>query len=907
MKRNRQHPLTVVLLCLLCWLATGCGDERTDLEAPAAEKAMIVTATIPHDGQYSVTLTSKIVIYFSQAIDPNSLGDKIVVRDGHFLPVDVTTEVYGQSLIITAASHWQERMEYLVTLAPGIRSHLGYELEQEKEFTFETAVRYPKAAERLEVVRVDPGPEDACWDFHTFRLFFNEPVARTSLDYGTAIRMTDKETGELVEGNLFARGGQVVFDPDEDLTPGREYLLTVATTLLDYNGQGLAEPYEITYVPKSTGKRTLLAMDHCPTAVDGEWFCTPLADDESFPRSSLIDYPTNSVYTKSVFLGGSTMLIGGRLWQEFAESSVAPDRIPFVVRKGQKIIGNPLQYMVGGVIPSGIHTGEITITLLADAIGEMSGSEFVHGEEGLPATIRLTLDTAMGFESTTANSLMPQPLLGTVLVGQASVGMADAETGYEAMQIEMTGFAELNLGNEFFPASMSLKMIPPPTLPTATGGDTEPPLVRSVAPVDFEVEGENIAEHVDRRFLEEPIVVYFNEPVDPSSIAERIYLLGPEGRVAGTYDNYAPKVWFLPETPLLPDSDYQVVVEAGITDIAGNALATTSRYNFHTGPYQSSPVEPPVVAASVPGPIADNTMACNFFPEFYFTQMIDPETLVNGVTFGLYDTEEREMVPGTLYFYPLFFDFVMDEELTEGRKYVWFITEQVANYDGVALDTDMDGVPGGRTLAISFTATAFSPFSQTAFTTYPYADADVNGFLEAGETVTLTNYMEMDSSMIEEPAYVMGYFPVNVHELTYGTESEPQLEVDIEPGNWQFGTNLSVSLFKAETGLFDMGRMTIQIMAPSSTDIFQGEDGLMASYVDAHMNFNVENSLLNSFLVHDMFLQMPSVMRYSKDGRMVSVIEGNTVSGMAIPILGVMEIPVYVNMTSCTVPTNRGY
>jgi len=907
MNKNRQIPFPLVLLCLLLWLVAGCGDERTDLEAPVAEKAMIVTATIPHDGQYSVTMTGKIVIYFSQAIDPNSLGNKVTVRDGHFRLAEVEMEVFGQSLIISPATHWQERTEYLVTLQPGIRSHLGYELAEEKEFTFETAVRYPKAAEQLEVVRVDPGPEDACWDFHTFRIYFNEPVARTSLDYGASIRLTDAETGDLVEGNLFARGGQVVFDPDADLTPDRRYELTVTEQLRDYNGQGLAEPFTIEYVPRSTGKRTLLAMDHCPTAVDGEWFCAAQPDNSSFPSSTMINYPINSVYTKSVFLGGSTMLIGGRLWQEFAESRVAPDRIPFVVRKGQKIIGNPLQYMVGGVIPSGIHTGEITITLLADAIGEMSGSEFVHGESGLPATIRLTLDTAMGFENTTANSLMPQPLLGTVLIGQASVGLADEATGYEAMQIEMTGFAELNLGNEFFPASMSLKMIPPPTLPASMAGDTEPPIIRSVAPVDFVVEGENIAQYVDRRFLEEPIVVYFNEPIDPSSIRDHIYLLGPEGRVDGSYDNYAPKVWFLPDVPLLPDSAYQVVVEAGITDIAGNALATTSTYDFVTGPYQSSPAEPPLIAASVPGPIADNTMACNFFPEFYFTQMIDPASLVNGVTYGLYDTEEREMMPGTLYFYPLFFDFVMDDELVEGRRYLWFITEQVTNYDGVALDTDMDGEAGGPPLIIPFTATAFSPFSQTAFTTYPYADADVNGFLDPGERVTLTNYMEMDSSLIEEPAYIMGYFAVNVHELTYGTESEPMLEVDIEPGNWQFGTNLTVSLFKSEKGLFDMGRMMIQIMAPSSTDIFEGDDGLMASYVDAHMNFNVENSLLNSFLVHDMFLQMPSIMRYSKDGRMVSVIQGSTLSGMAIPVVGVMDIPVLVNMTSCTVPTNRGY
>lgn len=910
MNLAKRMLLPLVVLSLLLSLP-GCGDEREDLTlAPAAEQ-LTVTATVPHDGQLGVTMTSKIVIYFSEALDPTSLTGRVTLHPERGLAEDYEVEAYGQTIRIQTNSHWQERTNYTVTLSPGIRSYAGHELAAEKTIGFQTAVRYPKASERLSVVRVEPGPDDPCWDFQTFRIFFNEPVTRTSLEYGEALTLTDAATGQLVPGNVFARAGQVVFDPDEDLTPDREYVLTVTQQLRDYNDTFLTEPYTQTFTALSTGDRAVLAMDHCPTAVAGEWFCDAIPDDENYPKSTMVEQSINSVFTKSVFLGGSTMLLGGRLWQEFADSDVAPDEIPFVVRKGQKITGTPLEYMVGGAISSGIQTGEITITLLTDAIGYMSGSEFVHGEKGLPATIRLTLDTAMGFENVTANSMLPQPILGTTLVGQASVDLADAETGYEAMRIEMVGFSELNLGNEFFPADMSLQMIPPPTKPDEVPAfDTEPPMVRSVAPVDFEVEGSDLADAVDVRFLEEKIVVYFNEPIDPTSMRDHIYLVGPEGRVDGVYDNYAPKVFFVPDEPLLPDSLYRVVVEAGIADIAGNVSTETNSYAFRTMPYQSSATEPPMLAASVPGRVANNTMAKNFFPEFYFTQIIDHDTLINGVTFGLYDTVTQEYVPGTLYHYPLFFDFVTDYELYEGRQYLWIITDGVTNIDGVPLDTDRDREPGGPDIVIPFTATAFSPFSQTAFTTYPYADADVNGYLSEDERQPATNTMQMDSPLINEPANVFGYFPINVHELTYGQDSLPRLQVSIEPGNFQFGTNLHVTLFgkdKDTPTIWDMGRMTIKIMAPSSTDIIRADDGLMASYVDAHMFFNVENSLLNSFLVHDMFLQLPSVMRYTKDGRMVSAIVGDTVSGMAIPILGVMEIPVHVDLTSCTVPTNRGY
>ncbi len=901
----------LIIVALLAFGLMACDDERIPLEKESTAEPLRITMTIPHQGQFGVVLSSNIVIHFNEAIDANTAEKMVSVMDENAEAQDIDIEVYNASIIVSPKTHWKQRTHYVVMVQSGIKSHLGHELYATDSFSFETGMRLPKTAEDFSVKRVLPGPYDPCWDFQTFRVFFNEPVARWNLKLGESVLFEDVETGESVPGNLFARSNQLVFDPDEDLTPGRTYRMTLTEQLKDFNDDGLDEPYTVDFTVRSTGEHTLLAMDHCPTANGADGFCEPLEEDEQYPKSRFINLPKNSVLTQSVFLGDANLMVGGRLWSEFGDAKLSPDRIPFVVRKGQKLSGKSLEYKVGGVIPSGITTGDVSITLLTDAVGEMLGSEYVHGAPGLPATIRLTMDSAMSFENASANALMPQPIIGAEMVGQASVQQIDGQDNYEAMVIEVTGFSEVNLGNEMIPVSITLQMIPPPTLPEQTV-DEIPPEILSVAPVDIEIEPEDITGLVDTRTAQSKIIVYFSEPIDPDSVAGNVKVTGPFGPVEGRFDLWNPKLFFIPDDPLPADAQFEIEVLNGIYDISGNHLAQTQYFHFKTMSYQSSAVEPPVVMAATPGNFENNTLAKNFLPEFFFSQIIDKDSLVYGETYGLYDvTYEKELVPGLLLHYPLFFDFVPDSELTENHMYLWTINEGVTNLDGVALDTNEDGVPGGEPIEIRFIATPYSKFSETVSITYPYADTNNSGFFESGESETAVNYMVMDSPMIKEPAYVMGYFPINVHELLYGEDGEPRLPINVEPGSLLFGTSVRAHLLgkdaKKDPGLLDMGRLRIELLAGSRTDIVPGADGLLGADLYSLMKMNADNSLIDSLLVHDLTMNILGTVRYTKDGRMLTIIEGDSMAGMSIPLLGIMDIPVQVNMLTCTVPTIRWF
>jgi Bacterial Ig-like domain len=913
-KYKLAHLANVALLVLVALLMVGpvaCDNELVALEKDNPVEGLRVTMTVPHNGQFAVVLSSKIVIHFNEPIDVNSIGGLVSVMDDAGNPENIEIKVYNSSIIINPKDHWKQRTRYSIMVLPGIRSHLGREMSDSRTFSFETGMRLPKSAEILEVRRVVPGPSEPCWDFQTFRVFFNEPVARWNLKLGDSILFEDVQSGESIPGNIFARSNQLVFDPDNDLVAGRTYRMTLTDKITDFHGDGLAEPYTVSFTPKSTGERTILAMDKCPTANVGESFCDALPEDDLYPKSKFIDFGKNSVFTSSVFLGDTNLMLGGRLWNEFGDSRLSPERIPFVVRKGQKLRGNALEYKVGGLIPSGIQTGKVSLTLLTDAVGEMIGSEYVHGVPGLPATIRLTMDTAMSFETPTANALLPQPTIGAVMVGQASVQKVEGQNDYEAMVIEVLGFSEINLGNEQIPVTVSLQMIPPPSVPERQY-DTTPPEILSVAPVDIVVEPEDITGLVDTRTAESKIILYFSEPVDPDSIEGNFLLNGPEGLVKGRYDLWNPKAYFIPDEPLLPDAQYEITAKAGITDLNGNPMSETRYFHFTTMPYQSSAVEPPAVMASAPGRFEGNTLAKNFLPEFFFSQIIDKDSLVYGESYGLYDiTYDKTLVGGTVLHYPMFMDFIPDYELTEGHLYLWTINEAVTNLDGVALDTDNDALPGGPPIEIPFTATAYSNFSQTVSMTYPYADTNINGFFENNEHETAVNYMIMDSSMIADPTWIMGYFPINVHEILRGEDGEPRLPINVEPSSALFGTSLRVHLLgkdsKKDPGLLDMGRLRIELQAGSSSDIVTGTDGLLASDVYSLMKMNAANSLIDSLLVHDLTMKILATVRYTKDGRMLTIIEGESMAGMAIPILGVLDIPVYVNMLTCTVPTIRWF
>lgn len=76
----------------------------------------------------------------------------------------------------------------------------------------------------------------------------------------------------------------------------------------------------------------------------------------------------------------------------------------------------------------------------------------------------------------------------------------------------------------------------------------------------------------------------FSEALDPATVNVNSFTVtGPAGPVSGTVSLSGTRASFSPDTPLSYNTDYQATLTTQITDLAGNALASSTSWSFNTG------------------------------------------------------------------------------------------------------------------------------------------------------------------------------------------------------------------------------------------------------------------------------------------------------------------------------------
>jgi len=119
-----------------------------------------------------------------------------------------------------------------------------------------------------------------------------------------------------------------------------------------------------------------------------------------------------------------------------------------------------------------------------------------------------------------------------------------------------------------------------------------------------------------------PILVTFDHDVDKASVASRLHLVPA---TQGTIQWLSPRQLAYDHRALAPSTTYEVIIEAGYRDPAGNEYALRHHWSFNTEP-------PPSVAGSSP---ADGTTGVD--PADYlaidFTRAMDATSLRSAITF----------------------------------------------------------------------------------------------------------------------------------------------------------------------------------------------------------------------------------------------------------------------------------
>jgi len=212
---------------------------------------------------------------------------------------------------------------------------------------------------------------------------------------------------------------------------------------------------------------------------------------------------------------------------------------------------------------------------------------------------------------------------------------------------------------------------------TAAASSGTPPTVISTIPL-------NLAPDVP---LNQIVSATFSEAMDPASISSATFTLTGPGSTAVSglvaYAAIADSLTFTPTSNLAPSTLFTATITTGVTDLAGDALATNYVWTFTTG--AAVAVTPPELVSTVPANAAIG-VPLNQAVSATFTEAMNPLTITTE-TFQL--TQGGNPIAGTVSYDAINFiaTFTPTVPLTASTTYTATVTDGATDLAGNPLGT----------------------------------------------------------------------------------------------------------------------------------------------------------------------------------------------------------------------------
>lgn len=769
----------------------GCSNDASSplpFEAPGPG----VTFSFPLSGQLDVPVSSTILVAFSEVIDGTVLaGDCSISATG--ITTGGLCVVGGDGIVAGSArlvGHSSKAVEFVPeSLEPGqtytvyaspmlLAAGAGNIPVGDQLFQFTTRQDKIAVAETAFVVAINgdvpevysvassTAPSFPLVDFATFRLVFSEPIDERTAILGESIEFleVDGETEVPVAGQLLAQGIHMSFDPDEDLKPGATYQLRIKPEFLDLGGEALeAQVYE--FQPGSS-------------RADGELYAQVLdvasgIGDTDFPSISLLsNSEQNSVWITEDLIGDNAIhLNDGVIAAEMAHPDEFTHEVPIVIRKGQTLKASGLDVALAGVIPTGLSTGDVSITFVTDVTGILVRNSYrpqsvIPDNAESPLQVYLDFDVAVSSLDAIGNKVLTQTILGVRVAGLAEVIEGELFIhNLGVMELDILGIAT---------GAAQLSLVFRSVIDKVVDVDTQAPTLMSTSPL------------VLAKVLEpgDSITMTFSEPMQLQD-SDTVQLLSGAGtRLAADVRAQGTMVIVTPERPLGDDREFQVFLGPGLADLAGNAFepsATgptqgTGTWLFATAAVSTFRPTPPVIMSSYPGaPCSlvgdapdsrrcvggrgqdDPYVAFQMPPDsrvrVAFDKPMDPDSFVLGSACGEGAIRIEELsgdacsgvVPGTLFVRERGFEFVPASPWTTGTSYRMTLgsgenstcnTDELCARNGLPLNPDplnSSTDPGGQTIEVVFTGADADNGRLLELSSYPLVDRNGNGIVDLKE------------------------------------------------------------------------------------------------------------------------------------------------------------------------------
>lgn len=587
---NYKNTLALIPAVLLA----ACGGDSQSVNEPATPGSVVYS--YPADGQNEVSPKADLVLRFSNALSDNDLNGKIRITDGNTDVAFSTQSVdQGRSLTISPNEKLRPGTEYAIEFTEDLEAADNRRISTPNavgpdgiQFTTRGALSgiagLDNLASGFAVAEMIPSPGNTFkpMNFSTFRLRLTQPVHPEWKERGGVIELTDSN-GETVPATVLVNGRYITIDPcladspercgrEEDvLNAGETYTVSVRN-LPGINGGTLAE-FSEEVTPRDTSPTVVLFQEVIDSGLNAG------QDEDNARRSRLNGQIINGVTLNSVLQGiaGPSQQTGGL----FAELAYAPafeadEPLPLRVPKGSVLNSSSLDVRINGSVPvidpaTGEiqKTGNIKVTMLSDATGYLMPNPYTD-DMNAPRHVKLFMDVSMNTEEAQPNASLSQDLLGVELTGIAIV-----EDG--VLTIDAIGMVEPNLlGQEFTDSTIAFRIEAATDSESALDAakqrdeeltdNTGPQLVSWMPGAEDAVP--NTRQNMQRPG--DPVVLNFDEPLDPDSVKGNVTLSTVEGDIANLDTKVDGTVLVLNPPGGLKHGINYVVTVNGLTDIRGN-------------------------------------------------------------------------------------------------------------------------------------------------------------------------------------------------------------------------------------------------------------------------------------------------------------------------------------------------
>ena len=569
MKKNK---IALIASAIAATTLVGCGGDSANVSFDTPTfNARNLHYTYPLDNQQQVAPRAIVALQFSHKVKASPENFAFTGPEGESVAFTLESVAAGKGVVLTPVDALKPASDYKVVMnGVTVLGETTTFKDGALNFTTRAALEGPLATQRtsdtFEVSSLFPDDgQFKSMDFSSFRVRTTQPIDASSAVYGSTVSLMSN--GELVPALLLVGRTALTVDPKEDMVPGQTYELVI-DGVMNEDGTAIAA-FSHSTVPKdttspTTGERAVL-VTNAPSA-DPDLGCL----DDGVRLSELTGQPINCVPVIGTLLQDKTVSKqSGDVYAELAFTPNFPEVTPLRVKKGGILKGDALEVFIGGEVPVGFDSGEVTVQIISDATGYLFPNPNAESDNA-PKQLRLMMDVATSTTDARANGAFTQNLMHLELVGTGLI--EDGQLNTDAITVVEPRV----LGVENSYGVLSFRM---ESYLDQENAPQQP--VDSVNPFVPVLDGDNGAELswqpgnvADRMEPGEPIVIHFNEALEPDSIIAGDTLQLTKGGAAEpfSWELSGNALVITPDVPVEYGVQYVVTTTPDITDLAGNPL-----------------------------------------------------------------------------------------------------------------------------------------------------------------------------------------------------------------------------------------------------------------------------------------------------------------------------------------------